>query len=85
MNFPEVSLPEHRGTSRLLHIHQNKPGILTKINTIFAEEGINIAGQYLQTNAEYGYVVIDVETEHSEKALEKLKAIDGTLRARILH
>ncbi|MDD1782942.1 phosphoglycerate dehydrogenase [Enterovibrio sp. ZSDZ35] len=85
VNFPEVSLPEHVGTSRLLHIHQNKPGILTKINTIFAEEGINIAGQYLQTNAEYGYVVIDVETEHSEKALVKLKAIDGTLRARILH
>lgn len=85
VNFPEVSLPEHTGTSRLLHIHQNKPGILTKINTIFAEEGINIAGQYLQTNSEYGYVVIDVETEHSEKALEKLKAIEGTLRARILH
>ncbi|WP_407331312.1 phosphoglycerate dehydrogenase [Enterovibrio sp. 27052020O] len=85
VNFPEVSLPEHSGTSRLLHIHQNKPGILTKINTIFAEEGINIAAQYLQTNAEFGYVVIDVETEHSEKALEKLKAIDGTLRARILH
>lgn len=85
VNFPEVSLPEHTGTSRLLHIHQNKPGILTKINTIFAEEGINIAGQYLQTNAEYGYVVIDVETEQSEKALEKLKAIEGTLRARILH
>ncbi|MDD1791850.1 phosphoglycerate dehydrogenase [Enterovibrio sp. ZSDZ42] len=85
VNFPEVSLPEHSETSRLLHIHQNKPGILTKINTIFAEEGINIAAQYLQTNAEFGYVVIDVETEHSEKALEKLKAIDGTLRARILH
>ncbi|USH02943.1 phosphoglycerate dehydrogenase [Grimontia kaedaensis] len=85
VNFPEVSLPEHTGTSRLLHIHQNKPGILTKINTIFAEESINIAGQYLQTNSEYGYVVIDVETEHSEKALEKLKAIEGTLRARILH
>ncbi|MEZ8144554.1 D-3-phosphoglycerate dehydrogenase [Enterovibrio norvegicus FF-33] len=85
VNFPEVSLPEHSGTSRLLHIHQNKPGILTKINTIFAEEGINIAAQYLQTNAEFGYVVIDVETEHSEKALKKLKAIDGTLRARILH
>ena len=85
VNFPEVSLPEHSGTSRLLHIHENRPGILTKINTIFAEEGINIAGQYLQTNAEYGYVVIDVETEHSEKALKKLKAIEGTLRSRILH
>ncbi|WP_434358557.1 phosphoglycerate dehydrogenase [Parasalinivibrio latis] len=85
VNFPEVSLPEHSGTSRLLHIHQNRPGILTKINTIFAEAGINIAAQYLQTSADIGYVVIDVETEQSEKALEKLKAIDGTMRARILH
>ncbi len=85
VNFPEVALPEHVGPSRLLHIHQNKPGIMTQINTIFADEGINIAGQYLQTNAQYGYVVIDVETEHSEKALKQLKQIDGTIRARILH
>lgn len=85
VNFPEVSLPPHSNTSRLLHIHENKPGMLTKINTIFADEGINIAAQYLQTNAEYGYVVIDVETEGSEMALKKLKAIDGTIRARILH
>lgn len=85
VNFPEVSLPEHRDTSRLLHIHQNRPGILTKINTIFADEGINIAAQFLQTSSDIGYVVIDVETEQSEKALEKLKAIEGTIRARILH
>ena len=85
VNFPEVSLPLHIGASRLLHIHENKPGILTKINTIFAQEEINIAAQYLQTNADCGYVVIDVETKDSEKALNKLKAIDGTLRARILH
>ncbi len=85
VNFPEVALPLHIGTSRLLHIHHNKPGILTKINTIFAEAEINIAGQYLQTNAEYGYVVIDIEAADSEKALKKLKAIEGTLRARILH
>ncbi|EKF9384862.1 phosphoglycerate dehydrogenase [Vibrio cholerae] len=85
VNFPEVSLPEHRSCSRLLHIHANRPGILTQINTIFAEEGINIAAQYLQTTAEIGYVVIDVETARSEEALNKLKAIDGTIRARILH
>lgn len=85
VNFPEVSLPIHRDCSRLLHIHQNQPGILTQINTIFAEEDINIAGQYLQTSADIGYVVIDVESARSNEALEKLKKISGTIRARILH
>lgn len=85
VNFPEVSLPLHQGTSRLLHIHENRPGILTQINTIFAEEGINIAGQYLQTNSEMGYVVIDIEASRSEEALSKLKGIEGTIRARLLH
>ncbi|EMK6670478.1 phosphoglycerate dehydrogenase [Vibrio fluvialis] len=85
VNFPEVSLPEHRNTSRLLHIHENRPGILTQINTIFAQDGINIAAQYLQTSADIGYVVVDVEAERSEEALAKLKEIDGTIRARILH
>ncbi|OOF06614.1 D-3-phosphoglycerate dehydrogenase [Salinivibrio sp. MA440] len=85
VNFPEVSLPEHQGRSRLLHIHTNRPGVLTKINTTFADEGINIAAQYLQTSAQIGYVVIDVEMEQADKALKKLKAIEGTIRARILH
>ncbi|ATL93048.1 phosphoglycerate dehydrogenase [Aeromonas sp. CU5] len=85
VNFPEVSLPGHKGSSRLLHIHRNQPGVMNQINQIFAEEGINIAGQYLQTSSHIGYVVIDVETEHSEKALAKLKEISGTIRARILH
>ncbi|KPA53715.1 D-3-phosphoglycerate dehydrogenase [Photobacterium leiognathi subsp. mandapamensis] len=85
VGFPEVSLPEHRGCSRLLHIHENRPGILNQITTIFASEGINIAAQFLQTGAEIGYVVIDVETERSQEALAKLKSIEGTIRARILH
>ena len=85
VNFPEVSLPGHKGSSRLLHIHRNQPGVMNQINQIFADEGINIAGQYLQTSSEIGYVVIDVETEHSEKALSRLKEINGTIRARILH
>ncbi|OOE70626.1 phosphoglycerate dehydrogenase [Salinivibrio kushneri] len=86
VNFPEVSLPEHQGRSRLLHIHANRPGVLTKINTTFADEDVNIAAQYLQTSSQIGYVVIDVEdSDHAYKALKKLKAIEGTIRARILH
>ncbi|MPW28155.1 phosphoglycerate dehydrogenase [Agarivorans sp. B2Z047] len=85
VNFPEVALPEHTGTSRLLHIHHNQPGVLTKINLAFAEDSINIAAQYLQTNDSIGYVVIDVETAQAEQAITKLKEIDGTIRARILH
>lgn len=85
VNFPEVSLPEHTKTSRLLHIHQNQPGVLTAINLAFAKHEINIAAQYLQTDDKIGYVVIDVETEDSAVALKELKQIDGTIRARLLH
>ncbi len=85
VGFPEVSLPAHGHCSRLLHIHQNRPGILNQITRIFAELEINIAAQYLQTTAEIGYVVIDVETEQSQQALAQLKKIEGTIRTRILH
>lgn len=85
VNFPEVSLPEHKGRSRLLHVHKNQPGVLTKINEAFARLNINIAGQYLQTNADIGYVVIDIDSDDVEPALNELKAIPGTLRARVLH
>lgn len=88
VNFPEVSLPLHGGsTSRLLHIHENRPGILTALNQIFAEQGINIAAQYLQTTAQMGYVVIDVDAEEdiAEAALKSMKAIPGTIRARLLY
>ncbi|BAE75284.1 D-3-phosphoglycerate dehydrogenase [Sodalis glossinidius str. 'morsitans'] len=86
VNFPEVSLPEHgERVSRLLHIHENRPGVLTRINQIFAELGINIAAQYLQTTPEIGYVVIDVETAAKDTALQLMKAISGTIRARLLY
>lgn len=84
-NLPEVSLPAHADASRLLHIHKNQPGILTKINLAFAESNINIAAQYLQTNANIGYVVIDVNSEDAQKALAQLKEIEGTIRARLLN
>jgi D-3-phosphoglycerate dehydrogenase len=85
VNFPEVSLPEHTVRSRLLHIHKNAPGVLTQINQAFAEQEINIAAQYLQTNENIGYVVIDVETDMAEAAFEQLLAISGTIKTRILH
>lgn len=84
-NFPEVSLPEHKDRSRLLHIHKNQPGIMTKINEAFADKSINVAAQYLQTNAEIGYVVIDINSEDREAGLKELKAIEGTIRTRVLH
>lgn len=85
VNFPEVSLPELANRSRLLHVHQNRPGVLTQINQAFAQHGINIAAQYLQTDESIGYVVIDVDSDHSEVALKELSAVEGTIRARILH
>lgn len=84
VNFPEVALPEHPNVHRLLHIHNNVPGVLTAINTIFSENNINISGQYLQTNDKVGYVVIDVEAESSQIAVEKIKQVEGTIRVRRL-
>ncbi len=85
VNFPEVSLPVHSTAKRLLHIHQNKPGILNKINQVFVDANVNIAGQYLQTDPEIGYVVIDVENADTQEALKRLKEIDGTIKARVLY
>ncbi|MGQ8364765.1 phosphoglycerate dehydrogenase [Glaciecola sp. 1036] len=85
VNFPEVSLPQFTDRSRLLHIHKNRPGVLTQINRAFADKGINIAAQYLQTDQEIGYVVIDVEKDHAQDAFKELKAIKGTIKTRILH
>lgn len=85
VNFPEVTLPQHSDTSRLLHIHHNRPGILIKINQAFAEKGINIAAQYLQTTSEIGYVVMEVETHQADTAFEQLKKIEGTIRTRLLY
>ena len=85
VNFPEVSLPEHVGKSRLLHVHRNVPGIIANINERFSRAGINISAQFLQTNALVGYVVIDTDSDASRIALEELCSIDGTIRCRILY
>ncbi|HMQ13013.1 MAG TPA: NAD(P)-dependent oxidoreductase, partial [Candidatus Competibacter phosphatis] len=88
VNFPEVSLPEHPGKHRLLHIHHNRPGVMSRINAIFSEQRINIAGQYLQTNARIGYVVIDLDSHERAETLhlkKRLEEVDGTIRSRILY
>ena len=85
VNFPEVSLPSHGGNCRLLHIHENVPGVVARINERFAAAGINIAAQYLQTTADVGYVVIDIDAQASQVALDALEAIEHTIRCRILY
>ena len=84
VNFPEVALPEHAGSHRLLHIHHNVPGIMSAINNIFSENNLNVSAQFLQTTDAVGYVVIDVDAEYSDVALAKLAAIEGTIRSRVL-
>ncbi|MGI4959204.1 MAG: phosphoglycerate dehydrogenase [Janthinobacterium lividum] len=87
VNFPQVQLPPRPRGTRFMHVHQNTPGILRRINEIFSEAGANIAAQFLQTDGELGYVVVEAETDRSEDSaiLAKLRALDGTIRARVLY
>jgi len=84
VNFPEVALPAPPGQNRILHVHHNQPGVLSAINQVFAENGINIAGQYLRTDEKVGYVVIDLAAQSSGLAVEKLTQVPGTIRCRVL-
>ncbi len=84
VNFPQASLPAHDGQHRLLHVHRNQPGVMSAINQVFTNLGVNIAAQYLQTNDDIGYVVIDVDHTYSEAALAALRNVDGTLKTRVL-
>lgn len=87
VNFPEVALPEHPHSRRLLHIHRNVPGTLSRINELFSAGNINIDAQFLQTDSEVGYVVIDVSADEAQanELKTKLAAIPGTLRSRVLY
>ena len=85
VNFPQVSLHPNRDKQRFLHIHQNMPGLLKDINFVFTNKNINIAAQYLQTEPEIGYVIIDTESHECDSVLKELKAIPHTIRARMLY
>ena len=82
---PPVSLPPQASTHRILHIHRNVPGILSQINSRLSKHGINISGQYLKTNDDIGYVILDVDTQVSKEAFEILKSIKGTIKARMVY
>lgn len=86
VNFPEVALPNYQQAHRIMNIHENKPGMMAYINEIFSAEGANVLGQFLQTSGDIGYVVIDIDSEHDPEVFKtKLKAMDGSIRTRILH
>lgn len=82
---PELSLPPQEGTHRILHIHNNVPGVLSSINSTLSANNINILGQYLKTNEEIGYVVLDVDKKLSSKALSLLKDVKETIKVRMLY
>ena len=88
VNFPEVSLTDHPGMHRIIHIHQNRPGLLSQINAVFSRHNVNICSQFLETHANVGYVVADVEAKaemDTKTVREELEQIDGTIRTRLLH
>ena len=87
VNFPQVQLPARPIGTRYMHVHRNVPGMLGRVNAVFSGRGLNIAAQFLQTNGEIGYVVVDADSadEHAADILRELRALDGTLRARLLY
>jgi D-3-phosphoglycerate dehydrogenase len=84
-NFVQISLQPNRNVQRFLHIHKNEPGVLKEVNYIFTSKGINIAAEYLQTDPEIGYVIIDTDSKLGNSILNELKTIEGTIRVRMLY
>jgi len=82
---PSIDLPPQEGTHRILHIHRNVPGVLSEINTTLSQNKINILGQYLKTNDEIGYVVLDVDKKLSNHAFQLLKEVKDTIKVRLLY
>lgn len=85
VNFPNLTLPTLENAHRLIHIHNNVPGILAKINKVLADNGINIAGQYLKTNEHIGYVITDINKEYNKEVIKELRAIENTIKFRVLY
>ena len=85
VSLPNLFLPQYKNSHRLLHIHKNVPGMLSQINHIMANHKINILGQYLKTNEDIGYVIIDVDRQYDKKVLSVLKKIPHTIRFRVLY
>jgi len=85
VNIPNLQLPELKNAHRLLHIHYNVPGIVARINSIFARFNINVLGQYLKTSEDVGYMITDIDKEYDDSVIDELKRIDRTIRLRVLY
>jgi D-3-phosphoglycerate dehydrogenase / 2-oxoglutarate reductase len=85
VNFPNLTLPTLENAHRLIHIHENVPGILARINQVLADHGINIVGQYLKTTELIGYVITDINKEYDKDVISKLRAIEHTIKFRVLY
>lgn len=85
LTVPPVALPQQDGTHRILHIHSNVPGILGEVNSRISDLGLNIVGQYLKTNEDIGYVILDFDQKLSGEAFEALRSVKGTIKTRIVY
>jgi len=85
VNFPNLTLPTLENAHRLIHIHNNVPGILAKINLVLADHGINIAGQYLKTTESIGYVITDINKDYDKDVIKEMRAIENTIKFRVLY
>jgi D-3-phosphoglycerate dehydrogenase len=87
VNFPQAQLPSRPAGTRYIHVHRNVPGMLGRLNEVFSRRGLNITAQYLQTDGEVGYVVIESEgsAAQSRQTLKEIRALEGTIRARLLY
>jgi D-3-phosphoglycerate dehydrogenase len=85
VNFPNLVLPTLENAHRLIHIHNNVPGILAQINQILADHNINIAGQYLKTTEAIGYVITDIDKEYNKEVIKALRSIEHTIKFRVLY
>jgi D-3-phosphoglycerate dehydrogenase len=85
VNFPNVDLPVKKGTSRILNVHRNEPGVLGEINTIISQAGANIEGQYLSTDEEIGYLVMDVHSTHAAELADNISKLKRSIRTRVVY
>ena len=87
VNFPQVQLPARSSGTRFMQVQRNVPGMLRRLNNVFADHNVNIAGQYYQTDGEIGYVVIEADEAGpaADDILADIRALEGTIRARIIY
>ena len=85
INLPEISPPQFSRSHRLLHVHKNFHGVLSQVNKIIADAGINVVGQYLKTRGDLGYLILDIDKKYDKTIIDDLKSIPETLKARVLY